>query len=204
MKYEDFVKGISARAADLFQVEIHWDQANSFVDIAPQSLSCKHGLILKRKIDGTISKNCKTILITSIKNAAEVSLALTWTSLAKEEITDPESSDLYLFIHFQEDVALDICLRIESTEQFCRKYVLRTDESIDDFLSRTFLNRIKEPSSEAFGSDPLNNVFAKVATDNASFTKEEQDRWKDILLSGSNGIELISELFDGTEENEPK
>ncbi len=201
MIYKDFVNSIEKKASELFVAETDSASGSLFLEIAPQVLKCKNVLRVKRKNEDSISEHSKTILITSLKNPEEITQALLWASAVKEEITDPESADLYLIVHFEEAVALDVCLRIESTEQFCRKYTLRTNEKMDQFLERTFLNQIKKPSSESFGTDPLRSAFSKVADDNITFTKKEQEKWKDLLLSGLNGIELISELFANPSSN---
>jgi hypothetical protein len=66
---------------------------------------------------------------------------LTLAANIRAELLGAEPYDLYLFLGVKNPPANnDPCLRLEATEQFCRKYVLRPDESVHDLLERTFLS----------------------------------------------------------------
>ncbi|WP_312107604.1 hypothetical protein, partial [Lachnoclostridium sp.] len=87
------------------------------------------------------------------------------------------------------------CLRIEATEQFCRKYVILPDEDIAEFVNRTFLQKYVD-STKQNGSDPVERAFAKTVESHSWLTPEMQKKWKKALLS-LNGSELIDELLEG-------
>lgn len=73
-------------------------------------------------------------------------------------------------------------LRIESTEQFCRKYVLRPTETLENFLERTFLAKPNAVIKELLSTDPLIKSFLAVQSENNWFNSEEQKKWKEALL----------------------
>ena len=157
---------------------------------------------IQRIVDKEAQKICtwKTLLLLELKNQDKLKQALEWAALVKESLLDPETADLYLFICFERELAIGHCLRIESTEQFCRKYVQRPKESAEKLIERSFLNRLEESSQELIDIDPLNKALSSTGKDFQWFTKEERVKWKKIFLSSYTGGDLVEEIFSQNEE----
>jgi hypothetical protein len=192
MSYEELIKAITLKAKDRFNID-----SNSFENIlslCPQELTIRTLLRLERIAQPKIQTR-KTILVVGIEDVDQTVHALRWAAIAKELLVDPESSDLYLFICFNQSVPLDVCLMIESTEQFCRKYVLHPEETVEHFLERTFLAKASSPTQGSLSADPLIKSFVSVQLEHNWFDANEQNNWKSTLLGGLTGYELIEELF---------
>jgi len=125
----------------------------------------------------------------------ELKEAINWIASIKESLIGSENSDLYLFLALNYQISKEECLRIEATEQFCRKYVILPDEDIAEFVNRTFLQKYVD-STKQNGSDPVERAFAKTVESHSWLTPEMQKKWKKALLS-LNGSELIDELLEG-------
>jgi hypothetical protein len=108
----------------------------------------------------------------------------------------PESTDLYLFLAFNSIISTEECLRIESTEQFCRKYVLLPNEEIFDLLDRTFLQEFISSEDTAKSTDPLERAFSNTLDQFSWLTPEVQKRWKKAF-SELSGSDLFDELLEG-------
>lgn len=145
----------------------------------------------------------RTVLVTVLVNKVQLRLAFEWAALVKETLLDPESSDLYLFIAFGNHINLTIeyCILIESTEQFCRKYVLRPEETPEQLIERTFLAPLINSSVNNRISDPLLAAFSITGNQRTWFNTAEQNKWQKIFLSGKKGDELVDELFSERPEN---
>lgn len=193
MNYENLIQGVNLAIQDRYSVDT--DSCSLMLSLCPPELS-DHAIFRLERIAEPKLLTRKTILISSIEDDSQTIHALRWAALAKEILTDPESSDLYLFIYFKQTTQLEVCLRIESTEQFCRKYVMHPEETVENFLGRTFLAKPTSSSQGSLSADPLLKSFVSVGLENNWFTPEEQSKWKQILLSGSTGSDLIEELFN--------
>lgn len=141
----------------------------------------------------------KTLLIVELEDQNSLKMALDWVVLAKESLLDPETADIYLFLVFNSEVSVEDCLRIEATEQFCRKYVLLPNECISEFVNRTFLQRFDDSSATIEGKDPLENAFSETAEIHSWLTIEKQKKWKNAFLKLS-GSELADELLKDEEK----
>lgn len=193
MSYEKLVKGINHAIRNRFKIDT--DSGTNILSLCPQELPEKFMFRLERIAEPRLTTR-KTILLVAIEDDSQTIHAFRWAAIAKEILTDPESSDLYAFICFKQNVPIDVCLRIESTEEFCRKYVLHPDESIELFLERTFLAKTTTSSQDSLSADPLIKSFDSVGLKHSWFNSEEQNHWKRILLSGTTGSDLIEELFN--------
>ena len=165
------------------------------MSLCPLELAVRNVFRLERIANPKVNTR-KTILAVGIEDDKQTVDALRWAAITKEILVDPESSDLYLFICFNQTVLLEVCMKIESTEQFCRKYVMHPDETVEHFLERTFLAKPASASSGLLSADPLIKSFVSVEGEHDWFKTEEQNKWKEILLSGLTGSELIDELFN--------
>jgi len=201
MKIEYLLSEIAKIINDRFIID-NSQLSNRLIDEAPSELSIKQVIRIKHN-------NCpdlttfKTILVVSIENEKELVYPLKWIATVKEMLLDPESADLYLFVFQNGNISLESCLRIESTEQFCRKYILYPEESFEHFLGRTFFTKLAVSAEDILDSDPLLKAFSAVQKDHKWFASNEQKRWAEIFLSGKTSAELIEDLITiNTENNE--
>lgn len=193
MSYEKLIEGFNLKIKDRFNIDS--DSCESILSLCPLELVVRNVFRLERIANPKVNTR-KTILAVGIEDDKQTVDALRWAAITKEILVDPESSDLYLFICFNQTVLLEVCMKIESTEQFCRKYVMHPDETVEHFLERTFLAKPASASSGLLSADPLIKSFVSVEGEHDWFKTEEQNKWKEILLSGLTGSELIDELFN--------
>ena len=162
----------------------------------------KHKEILRIKRLRTKVDRWKTIVFVEIEAESEkeikVELKKTfrWIASIKENLLGAESTDLYLFLAFNCDITTEECLRIESTEQFCRKYVLLPNEKISDFINRTFLQKLVSIKDDVESKDPLERAFSNTLVQHSWLTPEIQRRWKKAFTELS-GSELFDALIEG-------
>lgn len=201
MKMENFIHALNGAVDGRFKMQ-HTEDGLKLEEIRPGKLTDVKVFRLQ-KIP-TLPKTTnplqywKTILVTVLKKDSELGNALQWAALAKDALLDPESADLYLFIIFEDNVNVPIetCIRIESTEQFCRKYVSRPGESPENLIERTFLaplENLNENNNALF--DPILKAFTFVEKEYSIFNTNEQNKWREAFLSGKNGSEIIDDLF---------
>ena len=202
MTFEEFKKTIYENLGKRFNIQ----EKNSFFQdletLASNDLT-NEILRIQRINESKASNNYKTILLVFLNNENQLRPTLEWTALVKDSLQDPETADLYLFICYESQCqpSRETCLRIESTEQFCRKYVFQPNETGAQFIERTFFAESTTDGQQLSLSDPLANAFTSVAEKHSWFNEEEQIKWKDAFLSGVTGSELINKIFkDNTED----
>jgi hypothetical protein len=145
----------------------------------------------------------KTLLLASSTASAHVEEILMWCAYAKGNLPDPESADLYLFLIFDDPIPdLDSCLQIEANELYCRKYLLRPDEQLDDLLNRSFLCEPGEATAGQQRADPLKQALLDTASNYSWLNEAEIDRWREILLSDTSGYELAQLLYQPPAKND--
>lgn len=201
MKFDGIKSKICEMINDCFEFEINPNYENELLSLADEDL--KHKEILRIKRLGIKVDSWKTLVLIEIESddenniKVELKKAISWLALVKESLLGAESTDLYLFLAFNSKVNIEECLRIESTEQFCRKYVLLPNEEIPDFVNRTFLQKLLNSTDTIKGEDPLERAFSETVAQHSWLTPEIQKRWKKAFadLSGS-------ELFDALLEEE--
>lgn len=196
MKIEELTIEIYRSLNDRFFIEDDYTTLKRFLELAENFKFQNEVMRIHRIPKENKLVRCKTILIAELKEISELKDVLHWTASVKDILLDPESSDLYLFVIFEtDDITLEESLRIESTEQFCRKYVQRPNKTVNEFIERTFLSRINSTKQDAEHIDPLNNALLLTGKNNKWFTKEEQLKWKNLLLSNKTGYDLVELLI---------
>jgi hypothetical protein len=144
-----------------------------------------------------ISGGWRTILLSSISHKEEILHVIKWAAACRDLLTEPEASDLYLFIDTSMcNLSIEEATKIESSEQFCRKYVTRPDEILSDFLKRTFLQPLIGSDSHTNISDPLLDALKKTGEEYSWFTEGNQMLWREAFLSGASGSDLVDMLFE--------
>jgi hypothetical protein len=171
------------------------EQFNEIVEeITPELLTDRFVMSLKRDWPNSVGE--RTILISVLDSPNDFKIALQWAAAIKDEILEPANGDLYLFIIIKgKELSIEQCTDIESSDRICRRYVLRPTETIEEFLSRSFIAPVMSDASTTGISDPLYLALEKTATTHQWFTHEEQQTWQQVLLSGKTGQELIDSLF---------
>lgn len=200
MKFDGIKSKICDMINDRYEFENNTDFENELLSLADEDLKCKKILRIKRlgiKID-----NWKTLVLVEVEANSETDIkvelkkAISWLVSVKESLLGAESTDLYLFLAFNSEVSIEECLRIESTEQFCRKYVLLPGEEIYEFINRTFLQKLLNYAGTIEGEDPLERAFSKTVVKYSWLTPEMQKAWKKAFYNLS-GSELFDELLKG-------
>jgi hypothetical protein len=150
----------------------------------------------------TYHENWKTILIAEVHTKEEIQFAQEWSAIVKDALLDPETADLYLFIIYAPnvfDISIDECNSIESSEQYCRKYIQRPGKTAIELIERTFLSKLEDIQQQNDVIDPINTAIAATAEKHSWFTDEEQKKWRTALLSENSGYDLIELLFSKTQ-----
>lgn len=203
MKINDLTTALHNYLQSRYIIDESSNTLKTLKSIAPTELDSAMLLRIQRssysKID---SVYWKTLLIVGINRNEQLKHAITWTASVKDLLLNPESADLYLFLCWDEEIqpSLDECLRVEATEEFCRKYVARPGEDCESLINRTFIITIDNPSYNISGYDPLVTALSNVEKEYPWLNHDEQQKWRDVFNSGKTGTELIKELFDIKEE----
>jgi len=176
MSIDNLSKMISTSIKDRFIYEEINEVRNDLISLAGDTIPNKNVLRLRRNYIMLEPKvaTWKTLLLVEIENRTSLKNVLYWASLVQDYLIDPETADLYLFICFKEEINLESCLRIESTEQFCRKYVLRPSEQLEDLIQRSFLGKIEGAFQASIQNDPLQNAFNLTRSKFDWLTEDEQ------------------------------
>ena len=199
MKFDDIELKLRDTLNNRFVFKDNSDFEVELLDLADEDLKYKKIIRIKRhrvRVD-----NYKTIVIVQIEASSETDIkielkkVIRWVALIKEALLGAESADLYLFLAFNNEVSVEECLRIESTEQFCRKYVLLPNENIDEFVNRTFLQNFIDIKDIVDAEDPLERAFTETETKHNWLNPELKKNWKDAFLKLS-GVELANVLLE--------
>jgi len=182
-----------------YEIMSNSDLITDLINLVDENLKNKDIIRLRR--NGILVDNWKTIVLIVIEATVENEIkdelknAISWIANVKESLLNGENSDLYLFLGFKESVSKEECWRIESTEQFCRKYVLLPEEDIAEYINRTFLQELIPITTTIGGNDPLEKAFSKTITKHAWLTPEIKLKWKNALLN-LYGSDLVDALLE--------
>lgn len=194
MKLEKIIKSIQEVANSRY--EIISNEIDSWYE---NSISNKIKILqIKRK--GSFCETVKTLLFADIsdiesseqqkKELKEIMLSV---AMIKESLRENENTDLYLFLALPERVSQEECIRIEATEQLCRKYVLMPDEGIFDFFERTFLASMLIEKVSINGKEPIEVALTKTRIKYDWMSNKIQKEWRETFLEYS-GMELVEKL----------
>jgi len=182
-----------------FIIRFESKEINTLKSLPDQKLQNTDVIQLQRK--STTPKGWRTLSICTVTSSEDINFALQWSAECKEELLDPESADLYLLMLTQDfEISKEECLSIEANEKFCRKLILRPEESLEQLLARTFLVSISEPSESSHIMDPLTLALKETNKNFSWFDDSQQGIWRKALLSSKTGQELIDRLFQEPEK----
>lgn len=202
MTFEQFTAHINSVIENRFSIENQNDIQAEMLALLPENIGNKQVLrFCRQDSSDTLSRYMKTLLIVGIASD-NLRDALQWAALCKEVLLDPETSDVYLFIMWLGDnnPSIEECLRIEANEDFCRKFVLRLNETVESFIERTFLKKIDVSELLDLGQDPLISAFSGLEEHFSWFDQAEKTRWKEAFNSVASG----SDLFDALTTHKPE
>ncbi|WP_341348227.1 ABC-three component system middle component 1 [Paenibacillus sp. FSL H3-0469] len=200
MKFDKIKSKVENLIKDRYFCDHNVEFIEELISLSADNLKNKDILRIKRL--NVKTNNWKTLLFIEIVShdedeiKAELKSALSWVAIVKERLLGSENTDLYLFLAFNRDISVEECLRIESTEQFCRKYVLLPKEDILDFIDRTFLQKFKSSKGTAKSADPIVKAFSNTLAEFSWLTPEIQTKWYKAF-SELSGSELLEGLLEG-------
>jgi hypothetical protein len=193
MKLNELSLYIDELIKDRFVKEENQSKSTEFLDLDEYDLS-KKVIRLKRSFQTNLLFY-RTLLLVEINDVSFLKEALKWTSAVKNNLTDPETSDLYLIIVSGNNIySTEDSMRIEATEQFCKKYVQRNGEIPECLMKRTYLSKLSFGGGNAIQGDPLKRAFQNTNTEHAWFDAEKQRVWEDAFTSDDNGNELLDKI----------
>lgn len=202
MKFDEMKSEIYGMVKDRYEFKDSNEFEENLLNLFDEDFNQKNILQIKRL--GIEVDTWKTILLIEIEaddeynRKVEFKKAINWLALVKESLLGTENIDLYLFLAFSDDVSIEECLRIESTEQFCRKYVLMPVEEISEFLNRTFLQKLINNTEPSGCEDPLERAFSETAAQYSWLTPEIQKKWRKYFAELSSS-ELVDALVKAEE-----
>ncbi|WP_404972677.1 ABC-three component system middle component 1 [Vibrio campbellii] len=167
------------------------DYSSVINEAIPQNTS--GGVLLLKRLKAKC-ESFKTVLVASVGSIEESGDVFHWAANVRDMTPEPNSSDIYLFLNIK-SASIEDCNRIEADELYCRKYVIRPEESSQDFLSRTFLALPISSNDIEELSDPISVSLSKTAEKHLWLSHEKQKSWREILLSHDSAQDIIDELF---------
>jgi hypothetical protein len=199
MTFEQFTTLIDEKIKNRFVIIGQDSLYDEMMDLSSENLTNKKVIRFARQQISSF----KTLLIVGISHAKLLD-ALEWAAISKDLLLDPETADIYLFILWTDEAkpSLDECLRIEASEDFCRKFVLRPDENAQSFIERTFISGLDPPNPVDLGQDPLIAAFAGLEEQFPWFDDAEKAKWRDAFNSGISSYDLFYKLIDHKPEND--
>ncbi|MFZ6820363.1 ABC-three component system middle component 1 [Undibacterium sp. Ji22W] len=204
---QDLLNQIVERAGQRFSSDIQSSEVEQVRELASSELKNFGAIFLKRTSNNSAGK--RTLLLAVLPDSDALPLAIRWAAEVRSSLAEPETADLFLFLQIL-NITNDIAAQVEADEQFCRKYVIRPNETIASMLDRSFLAPVYTPPTTADSStapiaalsDPLAKAFSATARDHPWFDSENQQVWRSTLLSGEAGADIVEQLvaFSGPNE----
>ena len=182
------------RAIDRYLFLEERETIERYLQFAPEGITDKAVLRLKRKENENSSP--RTILISVLDRIEEVSKALKWAANVKDDLTNPESSDLYLFLGFKSgELSVEQASKYEANDLFCRKFIFRAGETIDGLIERTFVANLNNDANTQEFNDPLYSALLATSEKHNWLTDDYVEIWREAFLSGKTSSELIDTII---------
>lgn len=204
---QDLLIHIVDRAGQRFSSETQSSEVEKVRELASAALQDFGVIFLKRTANNGTGK--RTLLVAALPDSDALPLAIRWAAEVRSSLPEPETADLFLFLQILH-ITDDIAAQVEADEQFCRKYVIRPNETIASMLDRSFLAPVYSPPTTADSStapitalsDPLAKAFSETAQNHPWFDIKNQQLWRSTLLSGEAGAEIVEHLVTFSGPNE--
>ncbi|MEO6734607.1 MAG: ABC-three component system middle component 1 [Ferruginibacter sp.] len=204
MTFDQFTAHINDNIESRFSNENQNDIKSEMMSLASEKIADRQVLRFCRLSTlEALDTHWKTLLIVGITSDSNLREALQWVALCKELLLDPGTADLYLFIIWtgENKPSIEECLRIEASEDFCRKFVLRPNETNESFIERTFITKVDIPTPVDLGQDPLISAFSGLEEQFAWFDDDEKAKWREAFNSGNSSFDLFNALINYKSEN---
>jgi len=193
MKLNEIVNCIDGLIQDRFIKDENTDKSDYLLCLDGKDLT--KSIIRLKRINHPKLYFYRTFLFVELNEMGRLKEVLQWTAAVKSTLTDPETSDLYLIIVSEDNIFSDSeSMRIEATEQFCKKYVQRDSELPTDLINRTNLAMISTLNSDVIQTDPVDNALQKTSESLTWFDSSMQNKWKVAFESEESGYELLDLL----------
>jgi len=190
MKLNDIINYIDEVVQNRFVKDENTDKSDYLLDLDGNNLT--KSIIRLKRIHHPKLYFYRTFLFVELNEMDSLKEVLQWTAAVKNTLTDPETSDLYLIIVSEDNIFSDSeSMRIEATEQFCKKYVQRESEKPADLIKRTNLVMISTLSGEVIQTDPVDNALQKTRESQTWFDSSIQHKWRIAFESEESGNELL-------------
>ncbi|WP_437730023.1 ABC-three component system middle component 1 [Sorangium sp. So ce1335] len=190
---DKIVRAVEDRVSGRFVVDKSGHFPVLLVGLSPPALAERRVLRLRRT--GRQGAGWRTVLLTILATRDNYQDALRWAAEVRQELREPEASDLYLWMSGPGLKGLE-SETIESNEHFCRKLVIREREqvSLDDFMDRSFLAQ-KTASAGVDGTlvDPLTAALADVVH-KGRLNSSNAQTWRVALATMPGGKDLAEQL----------
>ncbi|HDS1738275.1 hypothetical protein NPS49_05830 [Pseudomonas putida] len=183
MKLQQLIAAVGQRVEGRYEIQLADDMGLPEVEYPSQILRLKRARLA--------NAGWRTVLLIELPSPA-VQAAHQWAANIRDVLPEPETSDLYMFLVLQ-DTTHDEATRIETDDRFCRKVVVRQQETPMEFLDRTFLAALDPPGDVEKLSDPLAAAFQALSSAQ-TWTRDHIDFWKMELLSSTNGADVARSL----------
>lgn len=202
MTFEQFSLYINQQIENRFSIKNQGPVETEMIDLASENIANKQLLRFSRTQE-SLELHLKTLLLADIRSNDDLKNAIQWAALCKELLLDPETADIYLAIMWSNEnqPSVEECLRIEASEDFCRKFVLRPNETSESFVERTFITKVDAPSPMDLGQDPLIAAFSVLEEQFPWFDEAEKIKWREAFNSGASSFELFNTLINHKSEN---
>lgn len=202
MTFDQLVLYIIHQIKARFSIKSQGPIENEMIEIASENLQNKKLLRFFRPLE-TLEPHLKTLLIVGINSDNYLKDVLQWVALCKELLLDPETADIYLVIMWTGETqpSIEECLRIEASEDLCRKFVLRPNEIKESFVERTFITKVDAPTPLDLGQDPLISAFSVLEQEFSWFNDDEKVKWREAFTSGSSSFDLFNTLINNKSES---
>lgn len=202
MTFDQFISYIHRQIEARFSIKSQGTIENEMIEVASENLQNKELIRFFRPLE-TSEPSLKTLLVVGINSDSNLKDVLQWAALCKELLLDPETADIYLAIMWTKETqpSIEECLRIEASEDFCRKFVLRPNETKESFVERTFFTKVEAPTPLDLGQDPLISAFSVLEQEFAWFNDEEKVKWREAFSSGMSSFDLFNTLINNQSES---
>lgn len=189
MNIDTVVEHIALRAQGRYLTGSEESSAAEFIALSSSEVS-KRVFRLRRNE----SAGWRTILIAHAPYSEDaVRSTYSWAANVRERLPGAQSADLYMLM-LMDGIADEEAAKIETDENFCRKFVLKSNESLTDILDRTFLG----PVSAQDDGGPVQNpvvVAIEAMVQTHPWARALVSEWERVLIQG-NSAEAIAFLME--------
>jgi hypothetical protein len=199
MSIEQFLAAVQSRAEGRFELQTAGAEIDALQALAPEQLTNRQVIRLCRI--GNERAGWRTLLIATLASTSDLTTANRWAAEARDSLPEPGTADLYLFL-LTDAIVDNVGADIEASELFCRKFVLRQNESAEELLDRTFLTRLFSQTAGVSFTDPLQAALSQTAEHHLWFSVRQQEAWRGALLSGKPGSDIVDDLLAQVSDEE--